>query len=229
MEKTIIITGANGGLGSTVVKKFLAANYRVIATGHDSKSRFVTDHPLYEYHAVNLADETETSEFVDTMISKHRKIDGALLLVGGFAMGNIDTTDGQAIKEMFSLNFETAYYAARPLFNHMMQQGYGRIVLIGSKPALNAAAGKNVLAYAITKNMLFKLAELLNETAKGTNVVISVVAPSTIDTAANRKDMPDADTSKWVKPEQIADLLDFICSDKGDAIREPVYKMYNNA
>ncbi len=124
---------------------------------------------------------------------------------------------------------ETAYYTARPLFNHMMQHGYGRIVLIGSKPALQSAAGKNVLAYAITKNMLFKLAELLNETAKGTNVVTSVIAPSTIDTEANRRDMPDADTSKWVKAEQIAELMDFICSDKGDAIREPVFKMYNNA
>jgi NAD(P)-dependent dehydrogenase (short-subunit alcohol dehydrogenase family) len=230
MAKTIIITGASGGLGSAVVKKFLTAGYHVIAVGHSAdRNSFATDHERYEYHLVNVGDEAETSAFIDTMISKHQKIDGALLLAGGFAMGNIDTTDGQAIKDMFAINFETAYYTARPLFNHMMQHGYGRIVLIGSKPALQSAAGKNVLAYAITKNLLFKLAELLNETAKGTNVVTSVIAPSTIDTEANRRDMPDADTSKWVKPEQIAELMDFICSDKGDAIREPVFKMYNNA
>lgn len=230
MAKTIIITGANGGLGAAVVKKFLTADYHVIAVDHHAdRNSFATDHPRYEFHTINIGDEEEASAFIDAMISKHQKIDGAMLLVGGFAMGNIDSTDGQAIKDMFAINFETAYYAARPLFNHMMQHGYGRIVLIGSKPALQPAAGKNVLAYAITKNMLFKLAELLNETAKGTNVVTSVVAPSTIDTHANREAMPDADTSKWVKSEQIADLMEFICSDKGDPIREPVYKMYNQA
>ena len=230
MSKTVIITGANGGLGSAVVKKFLSADYHVIAVDHAAnKNSFATDHPRYEFHVVNVGDETETNAFIDAMISKHQKIDGAMLLVGGFAMGNVDNTDGQAIKDMFAINFETAYYTARPLFNHMHQQGYGRIVFIGSKPALQPAAGKNVLAYAITKSMLFKLSELLNETAKGTNVVCSVIAPSTIDTPANRRDMPDADTSKWVKAEQIADLMEFICSDKGDPLRDPVYKIYNNA
>ncbi|MBO9632826.1 MAG: SDR family NAD(P)-dependent oxidoreductase [Chitinophagaceae bacterium] len=230
MAKTVIITGANGGLGSAVVKKFLTEDYHVIAVDHAAnKNSFAADHPRFEFHTVNVGDEEETSAFIDAMISKHQKIDGALLLVGGFAMGNIDSTDGQAIKEMFALNFETAYYMARPLFNHMLQHGYGRIVMIGSKPALQPAAGKNVLAYAITKNMLFKLADILNESAKGSNVVTSVIAPSTIDTPANRRDMPDADTSKWVRAEQIADLMDFICSDKGDPIREPVYKIYNQA
>ena len=89
--------------------------------------------------------------------------------------------------------------------------------------------GKGALAYSLTKSLLFRLAELLNATAKGKNVVASVVAPSTIDTAVNRKSMPDADFSAWVKPEDIATLLEFICSDEGNALREPVYKIYNNA
>lgn len=230
MAKTVIITGANGGLGSAVVKKFLTADYHVIAVSRSAnRNSFATDHPRYEFHAVNLEDETETGSFIDAMVSKHQKIDGALLLAGGFAAGNIENTDGQAIKEMLAINFESAYYTARPLFNHMLQHGYGRIVLIGSKPALQPAAGKNVLAYALSKDLLLKLAEILNETAKGTNVVTSVVAPSTIDTPANREAMPGADTSKWVKAGQIADLLEYICSDKGDPLREPVYKMFNNA
>ena len=77
--------------------------------------------------------------------------------------------------------------------------------------------------------MLFHLADLLNATAKGHNVVASVVAPSTIDTEINRKSMPDADPADWVKPGQIADLLEFICSEKGEPLREPIYKMYNNS
>ena len=73
------------------------------------------------------------------------------------------------------------------------------------------------------------MAELLNEDSKGKNVVASVVVPSTIDTALNRKSMPDANPDNWVKPEQLADVLEFICSSKGEPLREPVYKVYNNS
>lgn len=230
MSRNIIITGANGGLGGAVVGKFLDDQYTVIAVDHsENRNTAALQDPHFEHHVVNLQDESETGDLIATMISKHQQIHAALLLVGGFEMGDIASTDGQALQKMISLNFETAYFAARPLFTHMLQQGYGRIVLIGARPALQAAAGKNVVAYALSKSLLFKLAELLNETAKGTNVVVSVVAPSTIDTGANRKSMPDADTAKWVKPAQIADLLAFICSEKGDALREPVYKIYHQA
>jgi len=98
-----------------------------------------------------------------------------------------------------------------------------------SRPALKASQGKNLIAYALSKSLLFKLAELLNEEAKGENVVVSVVVPSTIDTAINRKAMPDTNPAKWVKPEQLADILEFICSDKGFPIREAIYKVYNDA
>jgi NAD(P)-dependent dehydrogenase (short-subunit alcohol dehydrogenase family) len=130
---------------------------------------------------------------------------------------------------MFNLNFETAYYAARPLLTHMKQHGYGRLVFVGARPALQAADGKNMVAYALTKSLLFTLAEFVNASTKGTNVVASVIVPSTIDTAINRESMPDAIFDNWVKPEQIADVLAFICSEKGSVVREPVYKLYNNA
>lgn len=230
MSKTILITGANGGLGSTVVQKFLSNGYTVIGADHSEHPEDPAQRQAqYEHHVVNLADEAATGAFIASMIARHQKIDAALLLVGGYAGGDIHATDGQALQKMFSINFHTAYYCARPLFEHMRQQGYGRIVLMGAKPALNHAAGKGALAYALSKSLLFRLADLLNETAKGTNVVCSVVAPSTIDTEANRRHMPDADTHKWVQPEQIADLMAFICSSGGDALREPVYKVYHNA
>jgi short-subunit dehydrogenase len=76
-------------------------------------------------------------------------------------------------------------------------------------------------------SLLFHLAEILNEEAKGTNVVTAVVVPSTIDTQANRNAMPNADASKWVKPEQIAQAIEFIISHAGTALREPVLKVYN--
>lgn len=230
MPKNIIITGANGALGTAVVKKFLDAGYKVIAIDRSGRRPdYAKDNAQYEAHKVNLDNEQETAAFAQEAIKKYGKIDGALLLAGGFAMGDIGATDGSALKKMLTLNFDTAYNLARPLFQHMLQNGYGRIVFIGSRPALNAAEGKSKLGYTLSKTLLFKLAELLNAEAKGKNVVSSVIAPSTIDTPDNRESMPDANFDNWVKAEAIADVLEFICSEKGMPVREPIYKLYNNA
>ena len=126
MPKTIIITGANGNLGTAVVKKFLAEKYKVIAVDHSgSHLGFAEGNSLFELHAVKLDKEQDADVFAREAISLNGKIDGALLLAGGFAMGSIADTDGEALKKMYSLNFETAYYIARPLFQHMLQTGYG--------------------------------------------------------------------------------------------------------
>jgi NAD(P)-dependent dehydrogenase (short-subunit alcohol dehydrogenase family) len=230
MPRTIIITGANGNLGTAVVKKFLQEKYTVIAVDHSNNHLgFAEKDPSFTFRTVNLSDESASDSFTKEMITKYGTIDGGLLLVGGFAMGGLDTTDGAAIQKMFSLNFETAYYMARPLFQHMLEKGYGRIVLVGARPALEAAAGKDMIAYALSKSLLFKLSDFLNKEAKGKNVVVSVIVPSTIDTPQNRESMPKGNPDNWVKPEQIAEVLEFICSEKGEPLREPVYKIYNNA
>src|SRR5258708_38883681 len=230
MAKTILITGANGNLGAATVKKFLDEGYMVIAVDHSGTHLgFAASHDNFELRSVELTEEPAVETFMEEVVELYGRIDGALFLAGGFAMGDIGATNGEALKKMYSLNFETAYFSARILFRHMLQNGYGRLVFMGARPALNPEQGKGAMGYALSKSLLFHLAELLNATAKGKNVVASVVAPSTIDTAINRQSMPDADPSAWVKPEQVATLLEFICSEKGDALREPIYKIYNNS
>ena len=230
MPKTIIITGANGNLGAAAVKQFLDKDYRVIAVDQSGTHLgFAVKNDNFELKAVDAADETAVATFVEEAIELYGRIDGAMLLVGGFAMGDIEATDAKALRNMMAINFETAYFFARPLFHHMMEQGYGRIAFMGARPALRPEQGKGAIAYALSKSLLFELAQILNAEAKGKNVVASVVAPSTIDTTINRQSMPDADPNNWVKPADIAALLEFICSKEGDALREPVYKIYNNA
>jgi len=230
MPKTILITGANGNLGAATVKKFLDEGYKVIAVDQSGTHLgFAADHDNFELKSVNAGDEQAVSTFVEEIIEINGRIDGALLLIGGFAMGDVHATGAKELRNMLALNFETAYFFARPLFRHMLENGYGRLVFMGARPALKAEQGKGVLAYALSKSLLFELAQLLNATAKGKNVVASVVAPSTIDTPINRQSMPDADPAAWVKPQDIAALLEFICSEKSETLREPVYKIYNNA
>jgi NAD(P)-dependent dehydrogenase (short-subunit alcohol dehydrogenase family) len=229
-ERTVIITGAGGGLGRTVVQYFLDNNVRVIATvSSDAGKKEFTPHPLLNIQVVDLTDENESTDLIQEAIHTYGTIDAALLLVGGFTMGAISDTKGSDLSKMFQLNFNTAYFVARPLFAHLMEKGKGRIVLMGARPALMPTQGKHVVAYALSKSLLFQLAELLNAEAKGKNVVTHVVVPSTIDTPANRKDMPDADFSTWVQPVQLAELLYFICSEGSDPLREPIWKVYNQA
>ena len=228
--KTVIITGANGNLGTAVTSIFLSKGYRVVATVRIKDDlKDLPQNQNLQAEILDLTNEAETESFVQKIIDQHQTIDGALLLVGGFAAGDLTATKSGDIKKQISLNFDTAYHAARPLFQHMIGKNNGKIVFIGARPVLQAAAGKNLIAYGLSKSLLFKLAEYLNAEAKGKNVTVSVVVPSTIDTEPNRKSMPDADRDKWVKPEALAEVLEFMVSDKGNVLRETVLKVYNNA
>jgi short-subunit dehydrogenase len=111
----------------------------------------------------------------------------------------------------------------------MLKQNSGRILIIGSRPCLSAMNSKGMVAYGLGKSLIFRLVELMNDESKGTNVVTSVVVPSTIDTPQNRKAMPGTDPAIWVKPEAIAEVIYFYCTDTAAALREPVIKVYNNS
>lgn len=228
--KTVIITGANGNLGTAVTRFFLDKDYQVIATvANEAMKAGLTFAPQLDVHVVDLADETAAANFIKLVIDQYHSIDAALLLVGGFAMGSVADTSSADIDQQVSLNFKTAYHVARPLFQHMLTKGQGRVVFIGARPALEPSAGKNLVAYGLSKSLLFTLADYMNEEAKGKNVTATVVAPSTLDTALNRKSMPDVNPDSWVKPEALAAILEFIVSDAGAPLRESVYKVYNNA
>ena len=227
--KTAIVTGASGNLGQAIVKKFIDENYKVIGT-------IIPNDPVlmdfaanrFEKIEVDLMNEDDSAKFIADIISKHGSVDTVILTVGGFAMGNIADTKTADIMKQYKLNFETAYNIARPVFAQMMKQDSGRIFIIGSRPGLDAKNSKGMVAYGLGKSLVFRLAELMNDEARGHNVVTSVVIPSTIDTPQNRKAMPDADPSDWVNPEAIADIIYFYCTDSATALREPLIKVYNN-
>ena len=228
--KNIIVSGASGNLGQAVIKKFLAEGNRVIGTiiPNDPVKLEVSD-SNFESFVVDLSNEQQSSAFIEGVIKNHQKIDSAVLTVGGFAMGNIHETGCPAIKEQIQLNFETAYHLARPLFKHMMNQKYGRIFLLGSRTGADMRNSKGMIAYGLSKSLVFRLAELMNEEAKGTNVVTIVIAPSTIDTPQNRAAMPKADFSKWIKPEAIADIIYFHTTQTASILREPIIKVYGDS
>lgn len=228
--KKVIITGASGNLGKASVGKFIKEGYKVIVTATPGKGLGFDVPADVEIYEADLTIEQSASTVISQIISKHKTIDAALMLVGGYAPGGIKDTDGSTIRKMFTLNFETAYFVSRPLFQQMLgQPSGGQLVFVGAKPGLYAKEASKSLAYGLSKSMIFHLAAALNESALSTNVTASVVVPSTIDTPVNRQMMPKSDFSRWVKPEEIADAMAYLCSDETKSWRGTVLKIYGGS
>ena len=227
--KTVIVTGATGNLGQAIIRKFLAEGDTVVGTITKKKPTVFDGQPGFEACAVDLTKEDEVASVIATILQKYQSIDVAVLTAGGFAMGKIEDSGISEIRQQYQLNFETTYIIARFIFQQMMKQKNGRLFLTGSRPGSDMRFGKGMTGYALSKSLLFRLAELMNEEAKGTNVITSVIIPSTIDTPQNRSAMPEADFAKWVTPESIADIVYTHCSPSFDTLREPLIKAYNKA
>ena len=228
--RKILVTGANGHLGIAVVKKLLNEQHKVIAVIGKESANGLPDDPNLETWLVDLLDEEKVREFIKTVLEKNPDLNDAVLLVGGFSPGNMEGTSTGQIDKMIQLNFYTAYNMVRNLMPHFKAEaGGGRFIMIGARPPLKPSQGKDLLAYSLSKSLVFRLAEIIHAEGSGANVTATVIVPSTIDTELNRKNMPGADFSSWVPPEKIADTIAFSLSDAGKMLRETVIKIYNRS
>jgi NAD(P)-dependent dehydrogenase (short-subunit alcohol dehydrogenase family) len=227
-NQMILVTGASGNIGKDVVEHLHQAGYGIRATFSSNSDMALFDHlPNVQPAVLNVLDEADTAAFVTDLAGVDLR--AAVLLVGGFAAGNMAQTDTRLLQKMYDLNFLSAFNLVKPLMAHFAQQGGGQFVLIGSRPTLHAADGKNVFAYALSKALIFELAKLINAEGKPNHITAAVVVPSVVDTPANRAAMPDANPTDWVPTEKIADLITFLVSDTGRMTRETVVKLYNRA
>ncbi|AUD01143.1 SDR family NAD(P)-dependent oxidoreductase [Spirosoma pollinicola] len=230
---TIFITGASGGLGRVVTQTLLNEGHLVIATRqyHDNPQALIHGFSdlLFTYET-DLSDEVQVQTLIQRVIHNHGPVDAAILLAGGYTGGSLTETDGALLDSMMTVNFKTAYHVIQPLFAHMSSQSNGgRFVLIGARQALNAQFGRQAVAYTLSKSLLFELSTLINASGKEHDIVSTVIAPSVIDTVANRQAMPDADFTAWVNPQTLADTIAFVLFGAGRALREPVLEVYNRA
>ena len=221
----VVITGASGNLGKATVKKFLDNGYRVSAIiSHRNEPSFMISPALKVYRA-DLFNEEETGKVISRIIEDSGQVSLGILIAGGFTPGNIRATGSAIIRNMLDLNFFSAYHAARPLFRHMEGDG-GMLVFIGARPALDARQGTSMLAYTLAKSLLLRLSEIINEDGKEKNIKAAVVIPGIIDTPRNRKDMPDADFSKWVTPERVADNIAWLVTPAGKESGQIIIEVY---
>src|SRR4051794_6726769 len=211
--KVALITGAKGGLGSSVTNAFLDAGAMVAGVSrsiHDSDF----DHPRFFALAAELSSSDAAQSVVDAAVARAGKVDILVHLVGGFAGGTaVADTDESTLEEMFDVNFRSAFFMSKAVIRHMRSRNSGgRIVAIGSRAATESNA--NVAAYSASKAALVALVRAIASENANFGISANIVMPSTMDTPANRKAMPDADFAKWVQPGQVARLIVALASDE---------------
>jgi NAD(P)-dependent dehydrogenase (short-subunit alcohol dehydrogenase family) len=207
MSRNIIVTGAAGALGTAVVEKFKREGYHVIALlrpGHEEVAEEADD--SYE---VDVTDEQAVLEFVREFQMQYNDLEAIAMIVGGFSMGKIESTSQKEMLSMFQLNFFSAFHLVQGFLPILKKQQRGTFLFVGAKPALQLSDAKEVVAYSLSKKLVLSLSEILAEEVKGTQIRSHVFVPSVIDTEGNRASMPEADFSKWVSPNDIAEAMHY--------------------
>lgn len=225
-DKVILITGANGGLGTFVTNSFLEAGGQVIGV---SRSISDADFPRDGFSAITgeISNGEDARRVVDAAIARAGRIDGLIHLMGGFAGGRpVADTDETTLDRMFGLNFRSAFYMIRAVLPHMRERGTGRIIAIGSKAAVEPAPMAG--AYAASKAALVSLVRTVARENSDRGISANILLPGTMDTPANRAADPTADFSKWVQPCQVAQLLANLMSDQASQINGAVIPVYGS-
>jgi NAD(P)-dependent dehydrogenase (short-subunit alcohol dehydrogenase family) len=212
--KVVVITGASGALGKVVAEVALARGARVAGVDHAASQMPATATQI-ELGGVDLSDAAAAKQAIDAVASHFGKLDALINIAGGFAFETVADGDPKNWQRMFALNVLTALNASRAAIPHLAASASARIVNIGAMGALQAAAGMG--PYAASKAGVHRLTEALAAEWKG-KITVNAVLPSTIDTAANRASMPKADFSKWVTPQELANVILFLASDAASAV-----------
>jgi NAD(P)-dependent dehydrogenase (short-subunit alcohol dehydrogenase family) len=204
-DKVVFITGANGGLGSSVTRAFLRRGARVIGASLRIKAEDFPQ-PNFEAMAIDFNKLGEINSGVAKIVASYGRLDVLVHLLGGFAGGpSIAETSDEMWQQMQSINLTSAFQAFRETIPHLRKSAAGRLIAIGSLTAAQPHA--NLGAYVVSKAALAMLVETVALENADSGLTANVILPGTMDTPANRKAMPDADFSKWVKTDDVADLV----------------------
>jgi NAD(P)-dependent dehydrogenase (short-subunit alcohol dehydrogenase family) len=232
--QVVVVAGGTGGLGAAVALAFLQQDATVIVTYRKEdeflalQEQAASNQSRLEGHAVDVTDESATASFIASVLSRHGAINALVNTVGGYA-GGVSLWDAttKTLDQMLALNLRSGYTLARAVLPTMLKAGHGAIVNVAAKAAVDHGAGAG--AYAASKAAAVALMDSLAADCKGTGVRVNSILPSIIDTATNRKAMPDADYATWPKPVDIAHVVLFLSSDFARTIHGASIPVYGNS
>ena len=232
--KVVLVAGGTGGLGRAVSLAFLEEGAKVAVTYRKQeefdalKNAAGANGAQLEGNSVDVTDEAAVRQLIEKIVGKYRRLDAMVNTVGGYAGGTkLWELETKVFEQMLALNLRSGYALSRAAVRAMLKEGHGAIVNVASKAAVDHAGG--AAAYAASKAAAVALLDSLAEDLKGSGVRVNTILPSIIDTEVNRKAMPKADFTKWPKPEEIARVILFLCSDDAKVIRGAAIPVYGDS
>ncbi len=233
-SKIVLVAGGTGGLGRAVSLAFLEENCKVSVTYQTPEAWAALQSAaganklhLEGFH-VDVTDEAAIRNLVRDLATKHTRLDALVNTVGAYAGGmKLWEFEANVLDKMLKLNLRSGFVLARAVVPVMLKQGSGSIVNVAAKAALDHGAGAS--AYAASKAAALAMMDSLAGDLKGTGVRVNSILPSIIDTEANRRALPGSDFAKWPKPEDIARVILFLCSDDAKAVHGAAVPVYGGS
>ncbi len=236
MSRVIVISGAAGALGTALSRHLVARGYRVAGIGlkrHEERLRGL-ERGLGAAFAGLPLEEDSTAAWdaaLDVVEPRLGPVFGAVLVAGGWRGGRPfhEEHDEDTWRSMLDENLESAQRALRALLPRLVARRSGSVVVVGSRNVERPWSGAGAAAYTVAKSAVVALARVIASEVRDAGVRVNAVLPSTIDTAQNRDTMPDADATRWVEPESIAEVIGFLLSDPARDVSGAVLPVYGRA
>ena len=221
--QVVIVAGGTGALGSAVARAFIqeganvAVTYRTPREYDDLQSSVAADRARLRGHQVDVTSEAEMSRLAAAIDAEFHRLDVLVNAAGGYSGGpKLWEIESAVLERMLDLNLRSAFVTSRSVLPILLRQGRGCIVNVAAKAAVDQPGGAG--AYVASKAAALAMMHSLAMDLKGTAIRVNSVLPSTIDTAANRRDMPRANFAAWTKPEDIARVILFLCTEDARAL-----------
>jgi NAD(P)-dependent dehydrogenase (short-subunit alcohol dehydrogenase family) len=229
--KVVLITGGTGALGRAVAQAFgtwkatTVVTYIIDEEMKDVKAKIKT---IVELIKADITKEDQAKKLVSHVINTYDTIDVLVNVVGGYLGGKtVAELDETEWDKMMNMNLKSAFLISKHVIPLMISAKHGKIVHISSRTGLKSDGYDS--AYSASKSGLIRLVESISEEVKEHGINVNCILPSTIDTEANRNAMPNSDFSKWVKTEDLANLVLFLCSDEAKVINGAAIPAYGLA
>ncbi len=231
MTRNVVITGGTGGLGTALVRRLhrqdyrLAITYLLPAEAQQFEEEFDVDDEKIVLRRVDATNPEQINAFFGELAGTWGSIHGVCALVGGWAGGrDVEETDDVRLERMIDLNLRSAFYTVRAALPHLTKADWGRIVLVGSRAAIDNPAGQ--AAFNIAKAGVMSLGLTVAQELVGTNVTANVLMPNVIDTPATRQAYPHADYVNWPTPDEIASVIEFILEERSHVMNGALVPVY---
>ena len=232
--RVVVVAGGTGGLGRAVSLAFLGEGANVVVTYRKQEELAAlttaagANDGRLDGHEVDVTDEAAVLRLIESVLERHGRVDALVNAVGSYSGGKkLWEQDAKTLDRMLDLNLRSGYTLLRVVVPTMLAQGHGAIVNVAGRAALDHAAG--IGAYAASKAAALAMMESLDADLKATGVRVNSILPGVIDTDANRKAMPKADFGKWSKPQDIARVVLFLCSEDSRVIRGAAVPVYGDS